>query len=81
LLIPYYKGGAQGFVTLDERVQAPLERFHIQGNTDANSIEQIIGGTTSLRLVKKPETLLSKRGGKGMDIFSCQSIGYRNNSH
>ncbi len=54
------KGGAQNFVTGNDRVERLLQRVQLQFASQSKGRRQIVGGIGSLKLCQKPKPLLGK---------------------
>src|SRR5947209_12118037 len=61
LAIDRRKGGAQGFMTLDQLVEALLQSLPVQPSLQAQRQRDIIKGAVGVQLSQEPQTLLSKR--------------------
>src|SRR5262245_22146465 len=56
-----YKGGAQGFVAVDEFVEAAFQRGHVELPRQTDGRGDDIAGEAGLQLVEEPEPLLRER--------------------
>src|SRR5579872_3763720 len=70
-----YKGGAQGFVTLNNCVQTLLECCHIEMTGQSQSHKNIVDSMTWLQLIEKPEALLCKRERQMVCLLSRSQRG------